>query len=312
MNEKLVILTGPTAVGKSDLALNLAESFNGEIICADSRTVYAGMDIATAKPTPADRAHMPHHLLDIVLPDEEFTLPDFLEAATAALEDIWARGKLPFVVGGTVLYLNALAEGWSVPRVPPDRELRERLEREATECGSEALYQDLQKIDPAAAEHINPLNVRRIVRALEVYYATGELFSDAQGKNPPAYDILKLALTLDRDKLYERADGRIEKMFAAGLIEEVKNLLAAGYAPTLPAMTSVGYAQVIAHLNGELSLPEAKERMRFTTHRYIRQQYSWFRRDPALHWLSADAPNLVEDACNLIKNFLDKTNPEQM
>lgn len=302
--KEVIMLTGPTAVGKTDFALGLAEKLSTEIICADSRTVYKGMDIATAKPTAAERARVPHHLLDVVLPNEEFTLPDFMEQAAATLEDIAGRGKLPLVVGGTVLYLNALAEGWQVPRVAPDRELRERLEREATERGAEALYADLQKIDPAATEHINPLNVRRIIRALEVYYSTGELFSQAQGKNPPPYRILKLGLTLEREKLYARADQRIAKMFENGLVEEVRGLLAAGYAPELPAMSSVGYQQVIAYLKGEMTLAEAQERMRFTTHRYIRQQYTWFRRDPALNWLDVTDPELAAKAYQLISEFL--------
>ncbi len=299
-----MVLTGPTAVGKSALALALASHYNGEIISADSRTVYQGLDIATAKPSLAERQRVPHHLLDVVKPDEEFNLPDFLEQAQATIAHIHAQGKLPFLVGGTVLYLNALVEGWQVPSVAPSHELRDSLEREAAERGSEALYADLQKLDPAAAERINPFNIRRIVRALEVFHTTGELFSQAQGKQAPPYRVLKVGLTLDRETLYQLADQRIEKMFEAGLVREVEGLLAAGYSPLLPAMSSVGYQQVILYLNGTIPLQEAKNLMRFATHRYIRHQYTWFRRDPTLQWLDAANPNLVQDAAGLIDQFL--------
>lgn len=304
MDQPLIILTGPTAVGKSALALDLAAHFKGEIISADSRTVYRGLDIATAKPSLEDRQRLPHHLLDLVEPDAEFNLPDFLEQATRAIATCLTESKLPFLVGGTVLYLNALVEGWQVPRVAPSQALREQLEREAAERGSEALYADLKQLDPAAAEHINPLNIRRIVRALEVYHSTGRLFSEVQGKQAPPYRVLKIGLTLEREVLYRRADQRIEKMFEAGLVQEVEGVLAAGYSPQLPSMSSVGYQQVILYLKGDISLEEAKSRMRFATHRYIRQQYTWFRRDPALHWLDAADPGLFQAAVSLIEPFL--------
>lgn len=300
----LLVLTGPTAVGKSTLALSLAEKLDGEIVSADSRTVYIGMDIGTAKPSPDELARVPHHLIDIVRPDEEFNLPDFLERASAAIEDIHARGKLPMLVGGTMLYINALLEGWEVPQVAPRPGLREQLEKEAAERGPEALYLSLQELDPAAAAHINPLNVRRIVRALEVYYTTGQLFSEAQGKSPPPYRTLKLALTMEREALYERADRRTAEMFRRGLVEEVQGLLAAGYTANLPAMSSVGYKQVTAYLKGDMSLKEAQERMNFTTHRYIRQQYTWFRRDLEIQWLEATGPDLEEKALGLAQALL--------
>jgi tRNA dimethylallyltransferase len=305
-DQPLIVLTGPTAVGKSALALELAARFDGVIIAADSRTVYRGLDIATAKPSPTELAQVPHYLIDVTAPDQEFNLPDFLEQAQAAIAQAHAGGKTPFLVGGTVQYINALVEGWQVPRVAPSREFREELEREAAERGAAALFAELQTLDPAAAEHINPLNVRRIIRALEVYRSTGQLFSQAQGKAPPPYRVLKIGLTLDRAALYKRADRRIDKMFEAGLVDEVRGLLAAGYAPGLPSMSSVGYQQVIMYLKGEISLEEAKNRLRFTTHRYIRQQYTWFRRDPALHWLDAASPTLLQQALDLINSFLTK------
>ncbi len=304
-NDKpLIILTGPTAVGKSSLALALAQKFEGEIVAADSRTVYRGMDIATAKATPTDLARVPHHLINIVRPDQDFSLPDFLERATASIEDIQARQRRPFLVGGTMLYITALVEGWQVPRVAPRPGLREELEADTARRGPQALYAELKALDPAAAERINPSNVRRIVRAWEVYHTTGQLFSEAQGKQGTPYRLLKLGLTLEREALYGRADARIESMFEAGLVEEVQTLLAAGYSTTSPAMSSVGYSQVIAYLKGQLSLAQAKEQMRFATHRYIRHQYAWFRRASAIQWLDAAAPTVETQAANLISSFL--------
>jgi tRNA dimethylallyltransferase len=303
--QPLIILTGPTASGKSALALALAKKFNGEIISADSRQVYTGMDIATAKLSPPELEQVPHHLINIVQPDQEFNLPDFQRLATSAIAEISDRGKLPFLVGGTVLYIKAVCEGWEVPQVAPDLELRKRLEQEAEERGSEILYQELAQIDPEAAAHIIPANTRRIIRALEVYHATGKKFSDAQGRIGAPYRILKLGLTLEREKLYKRADTRIAEMFRRGLVEETQRLLDMGFEPQLPSMSGLGYSQVIAYLRGELSLEEAKARMCFATHRYIRQQYTWFRRDPEIIWLEADDENLTEKAAGIITDFLE-------
>jgi tRNA dimethylallyltransferase len=302
-DKPLVIITGATAVGKSALALMLAQKFNAEIISADSRQVYTGMDIATAKATPEELALVPHHLIDVVRPDEPFSLADFQDLATKAIDAIHARHCLPMLVGGTMLYINAIAEGWSLPRVAPNFELRQQLEARAESEGVEKLYTELTALDPAAAGHIVPNNVRRIIRALEVYYTTGQLFSESHGKQPPDYRVLKLGLHLEREKLYQRADARIEKMFEAGLIEEVQNLLAQGYQPDLPSMSGVGYGQVTAYLRGEMTLEAAKERMRFVTHRYIRQQYTWLRRDPEIIWLEADSPDLETSATELLNQF---------
>ncbi len=303
-NSKLIILTGPTAVGKSGLALELAQKFGGEVISVDSRQLYRQMDIATAKPSPAELALVPHHLIDVVNPDEDFTLADFQAQAYATIDAILARHKLPMVVGGTLLYINALADGWEIPKVEPARELRQALEDEATRRGPEALHAELKQLDPEAAARIIPNNTRRIIRALEVYRTTGRLFSEAQGKTPPPYHILKLGLTLERPLLYQRADERIEKMFERGLVAEVQKLLDAGYSPDLPAMTSLGYSQITAYLRAEMSLAEAKEKMKFATHRYIRQQYTWFRRDPSIIWLDAADPDLEAKASEEISKFL--------
>jgi tRNA dimethylallyltransferase len=286
------------------LALALGQHFKGEIVSADSRQVYTSMDIATAKPDLAERALLPHHLIDIVRPDQDFTLPEFQERAYTNFKQIAERQHLPFLVGGTVLYINAVVEGWQVPEVAPDLALRQALELEAAERGTAALYAELEALDPAAAARITPSNTRRIMRALEVYRSTGQLFSTAQGKTPPPYRFLKLGLTLEREALYKRADTRIDNMLKQGLLDEVKYLLEAGYAPNLPAMTGLGYAQLSAYLRGELSLAQAVEQMKFATHRYIRHQYTWFRRDLAIQWLEADSPDLEQNATKLIADFL--------
>ncbi len=296
-------MTGPTAVGKSALALELTERFLGEIISVDSRQVYIGMDIATAKPTPTELSRVPHHLIDIVQPDQEFTLPQFQTLAYALIDQIAARERLPFLVGGTIMYINALAEGWQVPQVEPDLVLRESLEREAQERGAAALFAELTRLDPVAAARIAPTNVRRVIRALEVC-RKGQLFSVAVGKTSPPYRFLKLGLTLERDALYTRADARIDQMLANGLVAEVERLLAAGYAPNLPSMTGLGYSQIGACLRGEMTLAQAVEQMKFATHRYIRHQYTWFRRDPEIQWLDATNPDMEAQAEKLVKEFV--------
>jgi tRNA dimethylallyltransferase len=303
-NKPLLIITGATAVGKSALALKLAQKFNGEIISADSRQVYTGMDIATAKPSPEELKRVPHHLIDVVKPDAPFTLADFQELATQAIEAVLSRQRLPMLVGGTLLYINALAEGYNLPRLAPDLIFRQQLEARAAQAGVEKLYAELVALDPAAAAQIIPNNVRRIIRALEVYHLTGKLFSEAYSKTTPDYQILKIGLTMEREKLYQRADARIEQMFEAGLIAEVERLLAQGYDPALPAMSGVGYGQVVAYLRGEMTLEAAKERMRFVTHRYIRQQYTWFRRDPEIQWFEATNPDLEIEVSQVIADWL--------
>jgi tRNA dimethylallyltransferase len=282
----LVALLGPTAVGKTAAALALAPRFNAEVISADSRQVYRGMDIGTAKATPAERAAVPHHLIDIRDPDEPFGLADFLALAGSAIDDIHARGHLPLLVGGTAQYAYALLEGWRAPNVPPQPALRARLEAE----GAAALHSRLVTVDPAAAARIGPRNLRRLVRALEVYEVTGRPISAQQTRRPPSFRALRLGLTLPRDALYARVDARVDAQLAGGLIDEVRALLAAGYPPDLPAFNSMGYIEVIGHLRGDLTLAEARAQIAFNTHRYVRHQETWLRRDPAIAWIDAADP----------------------
>lgn len=290
----LLALVGPTATGKTALALALADRLRGvigcEVISADSRQIYRLMDIATAKPTPAERARLPHHLLDVVWPDESFTLAQYQEAAVTAIAGVWARGKLPLLVGGTGLYVRAVLDGLAIPAVAPDPELRAEFEALAAAEGPAALHTRLAALDPAAAARIDPANVRRLVRALEVCVVTGRPFSEQQERRPTPYRPLLLGLNMERAALYARADHRIEGMLAAGLVAETEALVARGYGWNLPAMSSLGYREIGAHLRGETTLPEAVARFKLNTHKYIRRQLTWFRPDTRITWLDAALP----------------------
>ncbi len=307
----LVVLLGPTAVGKTALSLELAEQLNGEIVSADSRLFYRGMDIGTAKPSPAERQRIPHHLIDVSPPDDTWSLTRFQQAARAAIDAIHARGRLPFLVGGTGQYIQAIVQGWQPPRVQPHPRLRSTLEslvatREAQgQNGKRWLYQSLQRLDPIAAQNIEPRNLRRIIRALEVILTSGQPFSAQKRRGTVPYRILQIGLIRPRPALYARVDERIEAMFAAGLLDEVRALLAAGYSPELPSMSSIGYRECVAVLRGEMSLEEAKAQMRRQTRAFIRRQANWFKaNDPNIHWLDAAAPDLKTQAQQLILHFL--------
>ena len=284
----LIVIVGPTAVGKTALALALAEELGGEIVSADSRQVYRYMDIGTDKPTPAQRRRVPHHLIDVVEPDQPFTLAQYQEMAYAAINGILARGKLPFLVGGSGLYVKAVVEGWRIPRVEPKKELREELYRQAEESGYEALHSRLRELDPIAARDIDPRNVRRVVRALEVVLSTGQPFSRLRGKSPPPYRILQIGLTLERRELYRRIDERVERMMRQGLVDEVRGLMERGYGLHLPSMSGLGYREIGLYLQGQLSLEEAVRLIKRNTRRFVRHQYNWFSlKDPHIHWFQA-------------------------
>jgi tRNA dimethylallyltransferase len=276
--EPLIVITGPTAAGKTGLALEIAEALNAEIIGADSRQVYRKMDIGTAKPLPDELRRVPHHLIDIVEPDENLTLAEYQRLAYATIQDVLSRARVPLLVGGTAQYINAVIEGWSIPEVAPNGSLRTELEAFAAEHGSEALHQRLAVVDPSAAAKIEHQNVRRVVRALEVYMETGQPISELQRKHPPPYRFLKYVLTMDREALYERADRRVDAMIEAGFVEEVRRLLEMGYSRKLPSMSGLGYAQIAAHLEDGVSLDTAIAETKIATHKFIRHQYTWFRK----------------------------------
>jgi tRNA dimethylallyltransferase len=281
----VIAIVGPTAVGKSDLALHLAQYFPLEIISADSRQVYRYMDIGTNKPGVADRALVPHHIIDVVDPDEDFGLATYHQLVFGALKAIRQKGKLPLLVGGTGLYVWSLVEGWKIPQVPPDREMRQRLENRAKQEDGPSLHQELQNVDPLAAAKIDPRNIRRVVRALEIYYATGQPPSQLQRKEKPGSPILVIGLTQERSRLYRRIDERADDMIQRGLVEEVHKLLEKGYSPLLPSMSGIGYKQIVQFVRGEMTLPEAADKIKHDTHRLARHQYAWFRlNDSRIHW----------------------------
>lgn len=292
---KLLVIVGPTAVGKTALALRLGKALGGEVVSADSRQVYRGMDIGTAKPTAEERARIPHHLINIRNPDEPLSLAEYQALAYQAIDSLLARGKLPMLVGGTGQYVRAVVEGWGIPAVPPDEALRAKLYAEAEASGHEALHARLHALDPVAAGRIDPRNVRRVVRALEVCLIAGRPISELQCKTPPAYHILQIGLTRPRPALYRRAGDRIDRMIAAGLANEVRHLVEAGYDWHLPAMSGLGYREIGAYLRGETSLEEAGRSIKRETRRFIRRQYNWFRlSDPHIRWFDLEAASLPE------------------
>lgn len=277
----LLVIVGPTAVGKTALAIDLAQRFEGEIVSADSRQIYRGMDIGTAKPTRQEQSLAPHHLIDIVAPDESYTLAQFQSDAYAAIDDILARGKLPFLVGGTGLYVRAVVEGLRIPRVAPNEELRAQLAAQ----DRLALYERLRELDPDAAARIDPRNVRRTVRALEVCLVTGERFSELGRASPPPYCITQIGLTTNRLELVARIDARVDRMLEQGLVAEVKALVRQGYSWDLPSMSGLGYREIGAYLRGEVSLDEAAMKIKRDTRDFVRRQYAWFRvKDERIRW----------------------------
>ena len=307
----LICVVGPTAVGKTALAVELARRLGGEIVNADSRQVYRWMTVGTAKPTPEERAGAPHHLLDIIDPPEPFGVALFLEHAAAAIASIRSRGRLPVVCGGTGQYVWALAEGQRVPQVPPDPEFRAELEAEAERLGAAALHQRLAKIDPARAKALDPRNVRRVIRALEIHHATGRLPSEfATAREAQDGKALVLGLTMDRQALYQRIDERVDRMLADGFLREVEALAEAGMPFEHGPLDSPGYRELGQHLAGELSLEEAVARTKTQTHRLARRQYAWFKpSDPRIRWLDAGDPEVAERAAEMVSLFLSPEGP---
>ncbi len=300
----LVAIVGPTAAGKSKIALHLAQDFDGEIINADSRQVYRYMDIGTAKPSRAEQSLIRHHLIDIIDPDESFSLAVYQKLAMDAIADIHHRHKFPLLVGGSGLYVWSIIEGWEIPPVAPNFELRQSLEIRAKREGVYALYQELRKVDPVAAIKIMPNNLRRIIRALEVYQTTGRPVSQLWQKKSPPFSVLIIGLTLRRDVLYHRIDSRVDDMIKQGLVDEVSQLVARGYSLDLPSMSGIGYKQIGMFLKGMFSLAMAVQQIKYETHRLARHQYSWFRlNDGRIHWIDV-SDDAEKEASNVLAAFL--------
>lgn len=302
----VVVVLGPTAVGKTEIAISLAEEFDAEIISVDSRLLYRGMDIGTAKPTPTQRKRVPHHLIDVADPKSPWSMAKYLSAAKEILRDVHLRGILPVLVGGTGQYVTALLEGWSPPGEVTDRKLRSRLESIAETHGSQELHNRLREIDPAAAERIDHRNVRRVVRALEIHQATGLPPSEVRKQVPSGLLDLRIGLHLPRKELYMRVDSRIDAMIEAGLVDEVRSLMTRGLTSEDSAMSAIGYRQILRHLQGEASAEDAVDEIRRATRQLVRRQSNWFKLDDErIHWFLA-RPGVEEEIIAHIRSWLEK------
>jgi len=311
MTTKLLVSVGPTAVGKTDMAINLANALNGEIVNADSRQLYRGMDIGTAKPTPEQQAAVPHHLIDVVDPDGKYSLAHFVPQASEAIRSIaQGRDRLPIVVGGSGQYIWALLEGWQVPEIEPNLEIRKKYELQAESEGNDSVFRELERLDPAAARSVDSQNVRRVIRALEVFHTTGGSQGRAKStggprKIPPDFDVKIIGLTMIRAALYQRIDDRIDIMMEAGWLDEVKSLAAQGYGRDLPAMSGLGYGELHEHLDSKLSLDEAVLSTRSRTHRFARRQYTWFKPgDNRIKWFDVSSESVAEDVLAEVRRWL--------
>lgn len=301
---RLIAVVGATGVGKSEVALALAAALGGEVLGADAYQLYRGLDIGTAKLSPAARGCVPHHLIDIADPDEAFTLARYLDCAHEALAEVWGRGALPVLAGGSGQYVWALLEGWQVPRVAPDAALRAELEALAAAGGAATLRARLAEYDAEAAARLDPHNVRRLVRALEVVIHTGRPLAACQTRRPIDADVLILGLSLPREALHQRLDERVDVMFTAGLVEEVRRLRRAGYGDCRPLREAMGYREVSAYLDGGLALAEAIARTKAAHHRLVRRQQAWFKPDdPRIRWLPA-GPGAAQEAIAAAKAWL--------
>jgi tRNA dimethylallyltransferase len=299
-------ITGATAGGKTALGLEVARRLNAEILSLDSMAVYRGLDIGTAKPSAEERGQVPHHLIDLVEPDEEFSLAQYLSAATRACETVRARGRVPLFVGGTPLYLKALLRGiFEGP--PADWEFRRRVLAEAAERGGDWLHQRLAQVDPPAARRLHPHDTRRLVRALEVFEKTGRPISDWQqqfDRARPAAACRVFVVDWPRDELYRRIDVRVEAMFAAGLIDEVRLLLAAGKNLGRTARQALGYREVLDHLAGKLDLPETIDLVKTRTRQFAKRQLTWFRSLSECRWVGMGDGRMIGDVAAEILEYL--------
>lgn len=305
MLKPLVIIVGPTAVGKTALGIELAKLWSGEIISGDSMQVYKEMDIGTAKPSFQERQGIPHHMIDILQPDEEFSVAIFQRMVEDMIAELYSKHKLPIIVGGTGLYIRSIIDHFDFTEFAVDWEYRNHLEAEAKSFGNEFIRQKLAQIDPKTAERLHPNDLRRIIRALEVYKHTGKSISEYQYADevlPPKYNLLMVGLNMDRQLLYQRINLRIDKMIEEGLIEEVKDLIEKGYNKDLISMQAIGYKEIIRYLEGEVSFEEAVYILKRDTRHFAKRQLTWFRRDQRIQWYDVEKyENLTELANEIIQ-----------
>jgi tRNA dimethylallyltransferase len=300
----LLVIVGPTAVGKTEIAIEVAKKLNAEIISADSMQIYRYMDIGTAKPSRAEQKGIKHHMIDIINPDQEFSVADFQAMAKQCVEDIVGRHKIPLLSGGTGLYVNAVCYNYTFSEFEKDEVLREQLKNQALKYGNEFLYCKLEKLDPDAARKIHPNNLRRIIRALEVCIKTGSTFSSYEEKTKRQrglYDLFMFGLTRPRDELYRRINERVQHMINSGLVEEVKKLLDMGYSRDLNSMQGLGYRQILDYLDGKITLEEAIFLISRDTRHYAKRQYTWFLRDKNIVWMDVSKEGMKKVVENIIK-----------
>lgn len=304
---KILVIVGPTACGKTALALRLAKKFNGEILSADSRQVYKKMRIGTDRPKGEWKEYegkkrylvegVPHYFMDIVEPDQEFTLADFKKQAREIIEDITERGKLPIVVGGTGLYVSGLVDNWDIPNAPNNKEIRKKLE----EMSLAEMVELLKEKDPESAKVIDLKNPRRVIRALEVFLSTGHSFSEQRTKSKPLYEVLQIGIKRDREEIYNRINKRVDLLIGQGLVDEVKSLAKDGYDWNLPSMSGLGYRQFKEYLEGKEKLEEAVEKLKKDTRHYAKRQLTWFKRDERIKWIESGD---YKKAANLVRTHL--------
>ena len=307
MKKPLIVIGGPTACGKTGFSIQLAKKIGGEIISADSMQVYRYMDIGTAKVTLEEADGVPHYLIDEFDPDEEYNVMIYQQKAKAYMEEIWAKGKVPILVGGTGFYINALLYDNDFTETENDTTYREECYKLAQEQGPEVLFERLKEVDPAYAEIMHANNVKRVTRALEYHYLTGQKFSEhnaEQKEKESPYDAAVIILNMDREKLYERIELRIDLMMEQGLLEEVKGLLEKGYAPDLVSMQGIGYKEFVPYFNGECTLEEAVTQLKTNTRRFAKRQLTWFRRQIDGLWVdlgNATGEKAMEDVLSYLK-----------
>jgi len=307
--EVLIVIVGPTAVGKTDIAIALAKILGGEIISADSMQIYKYMDIGTAKPSIQEREGIPHYMVDIVTPDQEFSVAQFQQQAKEVIQEVSQRGKLPIVAGGTGLYVNSLIYPMDFTEAGEDQDFRENMRALALEKGNEYLYRKLCEIDPATAQRLHHNDIRRIIRALEVYHLTGKPMSyynqNLENDDEP-YNSIIIGLTMDRSNLYNRINRRVDIMLKKGLVEEVKRLLEMGYDKNLTSMQGLGYKEIVAYLEGKRTLIESTEILKRDTRRFAKRQFTWFKRIENIHWVDRDNFNSKEELVSYLKQYIIK------
>ncbi len=308
MREPLVAIVGPTAVGKTRLSLELAQDLEGEIISADSMQVYQGMDIGTAKASLEEQQLIPHHLIDIIEPDEEFSVADFQRQVDKLIPEIHQRGRLPMLVGGTGLYVKAVISGFIFPDMETNWDLRNRLTEEAEEYGTQYVHDKLREVDSVLADKLHPNDLRRVIRGIEVYQQTGKTstyFKEEAKRRPPRYQAVKIGLRRERENLYQRINQRVDKMIEEGLVKEVKELYKEGYDRDLISMQGLGYKEIIGYLEDEYDLKEAIRLIKRDTRHFAKRQFTWFKRDDSIHWFDVDKYNFAE-LLNDVKSIINE------